>query len=158
VSIIRSAAIGCGRYLPEKILTNDELATMVDTSNEWIVQRTGITARHIAAEGETTSDLGTKAALAALENAGKIQHNLGIKKGAAFDVQAVCSGFVFAMSTADTYICAGKAKRVLVIGAETFSRILDWEDRTTCVLFGDARALLCLRRLKAKAIRTIVVS
>ena len=175
MSIIRSAAIGCGRYLPEKILTNDELATMVDTSNEWIVQRTGITARHIAAEGETTSDLGTKAALAAIENAGieadsidliilatstpdytfpassvQIQHNLGIKKGAAFDMQAVCSGFVFAMSTADAYICAGKAKRVLVIGAETFSRILDWEDRTTCVLFGDGAGAVVLEAVEGE--------
>ena len=175
MGIIRSAAIGCGRYLPEKILTNDELAKMVDTSNDWIVQRTGIKARHIAAEGETTSDLGTKAALAAIENAGieadsidliilatstpdytfpassvQIQHNLGIKKGAAFDMQAVCSGFIFAMSTADTYICAGKAKRVLVIGAETFSRILDWEDRTTCVLFGDGAGAVVLEAVEGE--------
>jgi len=169
VAIIRSVAIGCGRYLPEKILTNDELARKVETSDEWIVQRTGIRQRHIAAEGETTSDLGTRAALNALENAGiaassidliilatstpdytfpasavQIQENLGIHAGAAFDMQAVCSGFVFAMTTADMYIRAGQAKRVLVIGAETFSRILDWNDRTTCVLFGDGAGAVIL--------------
>lgn len=169
MAIIRSVAIGCGRYLPEKILTNEELAEKVDTSDEWIVQRTGIRQRHIAAEGETTSDLGTKAALSALENAGvdassidmiilatstpdytfpasavQIQHNLGITTGFAFDMQAVCSGFVFAMTTADMYIRAGQAKRILVIGAETFSRILDWNDRTTCVLFGDGAGAVIL--------------
>ncbi|MEP2944166.1 MAG: beta-ketoacyl-ACP synthase III [Hyphomicrobiales bacterium] len=169
MAIIRSVAIGCGRYLPEKILTNEELAEKVDTSDEWIVQRTGIRQRHIAAEGETTSDLGTKAALSALKNAGvdassidmiilatstpdytfpasavQIQHNLGITTGAAFDMQAVCSGFVFALTTADMYIRAGQAKRILVIGAETFSRILDWNDRTTCVLFGDGAGAVIL--------------
>lgn len=169
MSIIRSVAIGCGRYLPEKVLTNEELAKRVDTSDEWIMQRTGISARHIAADGETTSDLGTRAARAALDNAGieattidliilatstpdltfpasavQIQHNLGIHTGAAFDMQAVCSGFVFAMTTADMYIRAGQAKRVLVIGAETFSRILDWKDRTTCVLFGDGAGAVIL--------------
>ena len=169
MAIIRSVVLGCGRYLPEKILTNEELAQKVDTSDEWIVQRTGIRQRHIAAEGETTSDLGTKAALSALEHAGvdastidmiilatstpdytfpassvQIQHNLGITKGAAFDMQAVCSGFVFAISTADMYIRGGQAKRILVIGAETFSRILDWNDRTTCVLFGDGAGAVIL--------------
>lgn len=169
MAIIRSVAIGCGRYLPEKILTNEELAQKVDTSNEWIVQRTGIRQRHIVAEGETTSDLGTNAALDALKNAGveastvdmiilatstpdytfpasavQIQHNLGIKTGMAFDMQAVCSGFVYAMTTADMYIRGGQAKRVLVIGAETFSRILDWNDRTTCVLFGDGAGAVVL--------------
>ncbi|MEP3525724.1 MAG: beta-ketoacyl-ACP synthase III [Hyphomicrobiales bacterium] len=169
MAIIRSVAIGCGRYLPEKILTNEELAEKVDTSDEWIVQRTGIRQRHIAAEGETTSDLGTKAALSALKNAGvdassidmiilatstpdytfpasavQIQHNLGITTGAAFDMQAVCSGFVFALTTADMYMRAGQAKRILVIGAETFSRILDWNDRTTCVLFGDGAGAVIL--------------
>ena len=169
MAIIRSVAIGCGRYLPEKILTNEELAEKVDTSDEWIVQRTGIRQRHIAAEGETTSDLGTKAALSALKNADvdassidmiilatstpdytfpasavQIQHNLGITTGVAFDMQAVCSGFVFAMTTADMYIRAGQAKRILVIGAETFSRILDWNDRTTCVLFGDGAGAVIL--------------
>lgn len=169
MTIIRSVVIGCGRYLPEKILTNEELAQKVDTSDEWIVQRTGIRQRHIAAEGETTSDLGTKAALSALENAGvdassidmiilatstsdytfpasavQIQHNLGITTGAAFDMQAVCSGFVFGITTADMYIRAGQAKRILVIGAETFSRLLDWNDRTTCVLFGDGAGAVIL--------------
>lgn len=169
MAILRSVAIGCGRYLPEKILTNEELAEKVDTSDEWIVQRTGIRQRHIAAEGETTSDLGTKAALSALKNADvdassidmiilatstpdytfpasavQIQHNLGITTGVAFDMQAVCSGFVFAMTTADMYIRAGQAKRILVIGAETFSRILDWNDRTTCVLFGDGAGAVIL--------------
>ncbi|MCF6322631.1 MAG: ketoacyl-ACP synthase III [Rhizobiaceae bacterium] len=143
-------------------VTNAQLEDMVDTSDEWIVQRTGIRQRHIAVEGETTADLGEKAARAALSNAGlniedidliilatstpnntfpatsvEIQHRLGMKHGAAFDMQAVCSGFVFALTTADQYIRTGFAKRIIVIGAETFSRILDWEDRTTCVLFGD---------------------
>ena len=169
MSTLRSVVIGTGSYLPEKILTNDELAAKVDTSDEWIVQRTGIRQRHIAAEGETTSDLGTEAARRALENAGcttddidlivlatstpdntfpasavAIQHNLGMAHGAAFDVQAVCSGFVYALATADCYIKGGLAKRILVIGAETFSRILDWSDRTTCVLFGDGAGAVVL--------------
>lgn len=162
MSVIRSTVIGTGSYLPAKCLTNEDLAKVVDTSDEWIVQRTGIKQRHIAAEGELTSDLGLKAAKAALESAGvdaqdidtiilatatpdntfpasavTIQAALGINHGAAFDVHAVCSGFVYALATADAYIKSGMAKRCLVIGAETFSRILDWEDRTTCVLFGD---------------------
>ncbi|TYC63490.1 ketoacyl-ACP synthase III [Rhodobacterales bacterium] len=162
MSVIRSTVTGCGSYLPEKILTNDDLAKMVDTSDEWIVQRTGIRQRHIAAEGEVTSDLALEAARRALESAGleagdidtiilatatpdntfpatavTVQARLGITGGAAFDLHAVCSGFVFALNTADAYIRTGLAKRCLVIGAETFSRILDWEDRTTCVLFGD---------------------
>src|SRR5690606_18686907 len=144
-----------------RILTNEELAKTVDTSDEWIQQRVGIKERHIAAEGEFTSDLGVAAARAALDNAGLaiadidlivvatttpdytfpsaatlIQMNLGMHHGFAFDIQAVCSGFVYAVTTADTYIKAGLANRVLVIGAETFSRLLDWTDRTTCVLFG----------------------
>lgn len=175
MSIIRSVAIGCGRYLPEKILTNQDLAKKVDTSDEWIVQRTGIRQRHIAAEGETTSDLGTKAAQNALNNAGidastidliilatstpdytfpasavQIQKNLGMTTGSAFDMQAVCSGFVFAMTTADMYIRAGQVKRVLVIGAETFSRILDWNDRTTCVLFGDGAGAVVLEGVEGE--------
>lgn len=162
MSVIRSTVIGCGSYLPAKCLTNAELSAMVDTSDDWIVQRTGIRQRHIAAEGEMTSDLALNAARAALENAGMdaqdidtiilatatpdytfpatavtVQAGLGIHHGAAFDVHAVCSGFVYALTTADAYIRSGMAKRVLVIGAETFSRILDWNDRTTCVLFGD---------------------
>lgn len=157
-SIIRSV----GGYLPENKVTNDDLSKTVDTSDEWIRARTGIKARHIAAEGEVTSELGLKAAKQALERAGMdaseidliilatstpdqtfpatavtIQAELGIHHGAAFDLQAVCSGFVFALTTADQYIKSGQAKNILVIGAETFSRILDWEDRTTCVLFGD---------------------
>lgn len=165
----RSVIAGTGSYLPEKILTNQALAEMVDTSDEWILQRTGIRQRHIAADGEMTSDLGTAAARRALEAAGRsvdeidlivlatstpdntfpasavaIQENLGMRHGAAFDLQAVCSGFVYAMATADCYIRGGMAERILVIGAETFSRILDWNDRTTCVLFGDGAGAVVL--------------
>ena len=160
--MIRSVVRGIGSYLPAKILTNADLATMVDTSDEWIVQRTGIRERRIAAEGELTSDLATRAAQRALESAAieateidlillatstpdntfpatavTVQDNLGIRSGAAFDLQAVCSGFVFALATADALLRTGQGRRALVIGAETFSRILDWSDRTTCVLFGD---------------------
>ncbi|CEJ13516.1 3-oxoacyl-[acyl-carrier-protein] synthase 3 [bacterium YEK0313] len=166
---LRSVVIGVGSYLPERILTNDELSRRVDTSDEWIVQRTGIRQRHIAAEGETTSDLGLKAAEAALAaasiaaadidlillatstpdrtfpaSATAIQARLGITHGAAFDLQAVCSGFVFAIATADKFLRSGSHKRALVIGAETFSRILDWEDRGTCVLFGDGAGAVVL--------------
>lgn len=167
--MIRSVIIGSGSYLPENCVTNADLAKKVDTTDEWIVQRTGIKQRYVAADGETTADLGEKAARAALENAGvgiadidliilatstpnntfpatsvDIQHRLGMSHGAAFDLQAVCSGFIFALTTADLYIRAGQAHKVLVIGAETFSRILDWEDRTTCVLFGDGAGALVL--------------
>lgn len=167
--MIRSVVIGCGAYLPENIVTNSDLEKTVDTTDEWIIQRTGIKQRHIASEGETTADLGEKAARAALANAGvdiadidliilatstpdntfpatavEIQHRLGMKHGAAFDMQAVCSGFIFALTTADLYIRCGQANKVLVIGAETFSRILDWEDRTTCVLFGDGAGAVVL--------------
>jgi len=169
VTVIRSVVLGCGAYLPERVLTNAELATKVDTSDEWIVQRTGIRERHIAAPGECTSDLGLKAAQAALKHAGvdaqsidlivlatstpdntfpatavTIQAGLGIHHGAAFDLQAVCSGFVFALATADQYLRSGAFKRALVIGAETFSRILDWNDRGTCVLFGDGAGAVVL--------------
>lgn len=158
----RSIARSIGAYLPARIVTNDELSKTVDTSDEWIVQRTGIRQRHIAAEGENTSDLATAAGRRALENAGItpddidliivatttpdmtfpataviVQQKLGMHHGAAFDIQAVCSGFVYAVGTADSYLKNGLAKRVLVIGAETNSRIVDWNDRTTCVLFGD---------------------
>ncbi len=168
--MIRSVVIGCGSYLPERILTNAELATMVDTTDEWIVERSGIRQRHIAAEGEKTSDLAIKAAERAIAHAGiqatdidlivlatatpdetfpatacRVQHALGITSGAAFDVQAVCSGFVFAMATADNFLKAGQFKTALVIGAETFSRIIDWTDRTTCVLFADGAGALILR-------------
>jgi 3-oxoacyl-[acyl-carrier-protein] synthase-3 len=160
--ILRSVIIGSGCYLPERVLTNAELATRVDTSDDWIVQRTGIRERHVAADGEFTSHLGIKAALAALADAGlapqdidlivcatstpdntfpatavSIQAGLGITGGFAFDIQAVCSGFVYGLGTVDGLLRSGLAKRALLIGAETFSRILDWTDRTTCVLFGD---------------------
>ncbi len=166
---VRSLAKGCGAYLPAQILTNEELAKRVDTSDEWIRQRTGIRQRHIAADGELTSDMGTKAADSALSQAGmsiedidlivcatstpdetfpatatRIQANLGAKNGAAFDVQAVCSGFVYGLSVADNFIRSGQARTALVVGAETFSRILDWEDRGTCVLFGDGAGALVL--------------
>lgn len=166
----RAVVAGVGSYLPEKVMTNDDLSKIVDTSSEWIVQRTGIERRHIAAEGQYTSDLATAAATRALEDAGiaaqdidliilatstpdntfpatavAVQHNLGNTTGFAFDVQAVCSGFVYAMTIADSFIRAGNAKTILVIGAETFSRILDWTDRTTCVLFGDGAGAAVLR-------------
>lgn len=169
MTVMRSVVLGYGSYLPERILTNAELAKMVDTSDEWIVQRTGIKERHIAAEGEFTSHLGLKAAQAALANAGidaqsidlivlatstpdntfpatavAIQHGLGINHGAAFDLQAVCTGFIFALATADNFLKSGAFKRALVIGAETFSRILDWNDRGTCVLFGDGAGAVVL--------------
>uniref|UniRef100_Q07MS1 Beta-ketoacyl-[acyl-carrier-protein] synthase III n=1 Tax=Rhodopseudomonas palustris (strain BisA53) TaxID=316055 RepID=Q07MS1_RHOP5 len=169
MTVKRSVVLGCGSYLPERILTNAELAAKVDTSDEWIVQRTGIRQRHIAAEGEFTSHLAIKAAQAALDNAGidaqsidlivlatstpdhtfpatavQVQAALGINHGVAFDLQAVCSGFVFALATADNFLRCGSAKRALVIGAETFSRILDWNDRGTCVLFGDGAGAVVL--------------
>lgn len=169
MTVLRSVVLGYGAYLPERILTNEELAQTVDTSDEWIVQRTGIRQRHIAAEGEFTSDLGFKAAQAAIANAGidaqsidlivlatstpdntfpatavQIQNALGIHHGAAFDLQAVCTGFIFALATADNFLKTGSHKRALVIGAETFSRILDWNDRGTCVLFGDGAGAIVL--------------
>ncbi|SIS39154.1 3-oxoacyl-[acyl-carrier-protein] synthase III [Insolitispirillum peregrinum] len=168
--ITRSLIVGTGSYLPERVVTNAELAAKVDTSDEWIIERTGIRQRHMAAEGEWTSDLATKAAQKALDAAGiagtdvdlivlatatpdrtfpstaaTVQANLGCFGGPAFDVQAVCSGFVYALSVADNFIKAGQAKTALVIGAETFSRILDWEDRGTCVLFGDGAGAVVLQ-------------
>ncbi|MDR6101971.1 3-oxoacyl-[acyl-carrier-protein] synthase-3 [Agrobacterium larrymoorei] len=167
--MIRSIVRGFGAALPKRVVTNQEIEGIVETSDEWIVQRTGIKQRYIAGEGETSASLGEAAARAALENGGlkpedidliivatstpdntfpatavNIQNRLGITGGFAFDVQAVCSGFVYAMATADLYIRGGMAKRVLVIGAETFSRILDWKDRTTCVLFGDGAGAVIL--------------
>jgi 3-oxoacyl-[acyl-carrier-protein] synthase-3 len=167
--MIRSVVRGVGSALPKRVLTNQEMESLVDTTDEWIVQRTGIRQRYIAGEGETTASLGEAAARAALADAGmqpddidlivlatstpdntfpasavNIQNRLGIKHGAAFDIQAVCTGFVYAMATADLYIKGGMAKRALVIGAETFSRILDWNDRTTCVLFGDGAGAVVL--------------
>jgi 3-oxoacyl-[acyl-carrier-protein] synthase-3 len=169
VTVTRSVVLGCGSYLPQRILTNDELARKVDTSNEWIVQRTGIRERHIAAPGEVTSDMGLKAAQAALAaarveplsidlvllatatpdntfpaSAVSIQAGLGITHGAAFDLQAVCSGFVYGLAVADGLLKGGTFKRALVIGAETYSRILDWTDRSTCVLFGDGAGAVVL--------------
>ena len=166
---LRSQVAGCGAYLPERVLTNHELARGLDTSDEWIRQRTGIGERRIAAEGELTSDLAVVAARRALERAGmsgndldlivlatatpdhtfpatatKVQAQLGMKRGAAFDIQAVCSGFVFALAMADNALRLGQARTALVIGAETFSRILDWRDRGTCVLFGDGAGALVL--------------
>jgi len=170
VSQFRSVIRGSGAYLPKKILTNKDLSDLVDTSDEWIYARTGIRRRHIAADDEMTSDLGRAAAQSALSDAGidagdvdlivlatttpdstfpataaRIQAQLGITKGAAFDVQAVCAGFIYALGVADNFIKLGQAKTVLVIGAETYSRILDWTDRTTCVLFGDGAGALVLQ-------------
>jgi 3-oxoacyl-[acyl-carrier-protein] synthase-3 len=169
VTVMRPVVLGCGSYLPARILTNDELARSVDTTDEWIVQRTGIRERRIAAAGELTSDLALNAARNALANARveadtidlivvatstpdqtfpatavTVQAGLGITHGAAFDLQAVCSGFVFALAVADGLMRSGAHRRALVIGAETFSRILDWSDRTTCVLFGDGAGALVL--------------
>lgn len=173
MSSVRSVILGCGSYLPAKIVTNDDLARQVDTSDEWITERTGIQQRHIAADGELTSDIGVAAAREALERSGReakdidlivlatstpdntfpasavsIQAQLGITDGAAFDVQAVCSGFVYALATADNFLKSGQHRRALVIGAETFSRILDWEDRSTCVLFGDGGGAVVLEAQK----------
>src|SRR5260221_4601268 len=167
--MLRSQIAGCGGYLPERIVTNDELAARLDTSDAWIRQRTGIGERRVAAAGELTSDLAVRAARRALQSAGmsgsdldlivlatatpdqsspatasKVQAELGMKRGAAFDVQAVCSGFIFALSVADNALRLGQARTALVIGAETFSRILDWQDRGTCVLFGDGAGALVL--------------
>lgn len=165
----RAVVRGCGGALPDHVMTNAEISTFVETSDDWITERTGIRQRHIAAEGQYTSDLGAEAARNALTDAGLspsdidliivatatpdltfpstasiVQHKLGIKQGAAFDLQAVCTGFVYALSTAQKFLSVGEHKRALVIGAETFSRILDWEDRTTCVLFGDGAGAFVL--------------
>jgi 3-oxoacyl-[acyl-carrier-protein] synthase-3 len=158
-----------GAFLPKRVLTNEDLTRLVDTTNEWIIERTGIEQRHIAEEGELTSDLGIAASRQALVRSGiasgdidlvicatatpdrtfpatavKIQAGLGITGGAAFDVQAVCSGFIYALNVADNFIKTGQCKRALVVGAETFSRILDWKDRGTCVLFGDGAGAVVL--------------
>ncbi len=169
MAVLRSVIRGVGAYLPKRVLTNADLGKLVDTSDAWIRERTGIRARHVAAENEFTSDLGLAASKQALVRAGidpvdidlvicatatpdrtfpatavKIQAGLGITKGAAFDLQAVCSGFVFALATADNFLKAGQSKRALVVGAESFSRILDWSDRSTCVLFGDGAGAVVL--------------
>lgn len=167
--MIRSVILGTGSYLPAKVLTNDDLAAMMDTSDDWIVQRTGIRQRHIVAEGEATSDLGAEAARRALAAAGvdaseidlvlvatatpdrtfpsaavEVQRKVGITRGFAFDLQAVCTGFVYALTVADSLIRTGAARKALVIGADAFSRILDWNDRTTAVLFGDGAGAVVL--------------
>lgn len=169
MTLFRSVVAGCGSYLPEKIITNKQMEEIVDTTDDWIIERTGIKQRHIAADDQMTSDLAIKAAERALTNANltaddldliivatatpdqtfpatatRVQEALGMTKGFAFDIQAVCSGFVYAMATADNFIKAGQVKHALVIGAETFSRILDWQDRTTCVLFGDGAGAVVL--------------
>ena len=169
-TVIRSVIAGCGSALPQRVMTNADMSKIVDTSDDWIVERTGIKSRHIAGEGETTRTLGTLAARRALEHAGVsadevdliilatatpdntfpatatlVQYDLGITRGAAFDVQAVCSGFVYALSVADAMLKAGQGKCALVIGSETFSRILDWTDRGTCVLFGDGAGAVVLK-------------
>lgn len=166
---LRSVLTGVGSYLPTRVLTNAELSRRVDTSDEWIVERTGIRERRIAADDEKTSDLACAASLNALKaanreakdidlvivatttpdltfpaTAARVQAELGVHQGAAFDLQAVCSGFVFALATADNFLARGQAKAALVIGAETFSRIMDWEDRGTCVLFGDGAGAVVL--------------
>lgn len=169
-TVTRSVIAGCGSALPERVMTNADMSKIVDTSDEWIVERTGIKSRHVAGDGETTRTLGTLAARRALEHAGVaadevdliilatatpdntfpatatlVQADLGITRGAAFDVQAVCSGFVYALSVADAMLKVGQAKCAIVIGSETFSRILDWTDRGTCVLFGDGAGAVVLK-------------
>jgi 3-oxoacyl-[acyl-carrier-protein] synthase-3 len=166
---IRAVVRGVGHYLPDRVVPNSDFEAIVETSDEWIRARSGIERRHFAAEGQTTSDLGTRAARAALDHAGigahavdaiilatstpdltfpasatMVQHALGMTRGFAFDVQAVCAGFVYALATANALIVSGQAERVLVIGAETFSRLMDWTDRSTCVLFGDGAGALLL--------------
>jgi 3-oxoacyl-[acyl-carrier-protein] synthase-3 len=168
--MIRARLVGTGAYLPERVVSNAELAETVDTSDAWIVERTGIRQRHIAAPGELTSDLASAAARAALASAGigpealdlivvatstpdhtfpacatAVQRKLGALRAPAFDVQAVCSGFVYALAVADSFIVTGRARTALVLGAETFSRLLDWQDRSTCVLFGDGAGAVVLR-------------
>lgn len=168
--VVRSLVVGCGAYLPERVVTNGELAKTVDTSDAWIFERTGIRERRIAADGETTSDLALAASTEALKAAGeaaedldiivlatttpdetfpatatRVQARLGANKAAAFDIQAVCSGFIYALTVADSFIRTDRAKTALVIGAETFSCIIDWQDRSTCVLFGDGAGAVVLR-------------
>lgn len=171
---IRAVVKGVGHYLPDNVVSNEDLASRVDTTDEWIRTRSGIERRHYVSEGQTTSELGTRAALAALSDAGlgpddidavivatstsdltfpstatMIQAELGMTRGFAFDVQAVCAGFVFALTNANALILTGQAQRVLVIGAETFSRLMDWSDRSTCVLFGDGAGALVLEAAEA---------
>jgi len=174
---IRAVVRGVGHYLPDRVVSNSDLETLVETSDEWIRARSGIERRHFAAEGEMTSDLATRAAQSALTAAGMqaddldaiilatstadftfpacatiVQANLGMTRGFAFDVQAVCAGFVYALATANALILSGQARRVLVIGAETFSRLMDWTDRTTCVLFGDGAGALVLEGIESAGV------
>ena len=176
MSVIRTVVAGVGSYLPTRVVTNDDLSKIVDTTDEWIVERTGIHSRHIAADGELTSHLALAAARNAIADAGidvqeidtiilatttpdntfpatatTVQAELGLYHGAAFDIQAVCSGFVYAMTVADTFIKTGQSKTALVIGAETFSRLLDWTDRTTCVLFGDGAGAVATTATSSEA-------
>lgn len=172
---LKAVIVGCGEALPDKVLTNEDLSKIVDTTDDWIRERTGIEERRIAADGELTSDLGVRAATAALNDAGLeasdidlivvatttpdltfpstaaiVQAKLGVTQGAAFDLQAVCTGFIYALSTAEKFLTSGQHKRALVIGAETFSRILDWTDRATCVLFGDGAGAFILEAQEEK--------
>ncbi|HEY0973886.1 MAG TPA: beta-ketoacyl-ACP synthase III [Solimonas sp.] len=165
-----SRILGTGSYLPERVVTNHELQSRIDTTDEWIVARTGIQARHVAADGEMTSDLAFKAAQAAMQAADVtaddidliivatttpdmvfpstaclVQARLGVKRGAAFDVQAVCTGFIYALATADKFVASGAHRCALVVGAEVFSRLLDWNDRRTCVLFGDGAGAVVIK-------------
>jgi 3-oxoacyl-[acyl-carrier-protein] synthase-3 len=165
-----SKIIGTGSYLPERVVTNRELESRIETTYEWIVSRTGIEARHVAADGEMTSDLAFHAASRAMECAGVgpqdidliivattaclLQAKLGVKQGAAFDVQAVCTGFMYALATANLYVTSGQHRCALVVGAEVFSRLLDWNDRRTCVLFGDGAGAVVLRRSEEPGILT----
>ncbi len=166
----KSIVKGCGSYLPERVMDNDELSGIVDTNDEWIVERTGIQQRHIAADGEMTSDMAARAAECALQAAGigaadidaivlatttpdntfpstatRVQHLLGMEQGFAFDIQAVCTGFVYALSVADNFIKSGQCRTVLVIGTDALTRIMDWEDRGTCILFGDGAGAVVLQ-------------
>lgn len=175
--MIRSVITGFGHAFPKRVVTNQELEKTVDTNDAWIVQRTGIKQRHIAGEGETSASLGEAAGRKAMERAGvtaddldmiivatttpdntfpstavNIQSRLGMKHGAAFDLQAVCSGFIFALTSADMYLRSGQAKRILVIGAETMSKLIDWEDRTTCVLFGDGAGAVVLEAQEGRGL------
>jgi 3-oxoacyl-[acyl-carrier-protein] synthase-3 len=175
VNVTRSVVLGCGSYLPSKIVSNDDLSKLVDTSDEWIVERTGIKRRHMAAKGEVTSDLAIAASRQAIENAGisakdidlvlvatttpdktfpsvatRLQARLGMTQGAAFDIQAVCSGFIYGLSIADNFIRGGAAKTVLLTGAETMTRLVDWTDRSTCVLFGDGAGAIILQAKPGK--------
>ena len=177
MNMMRSVVVGCGAFLPSKCVTNDDLTHIVDTSDAWIVQRTGIRYRYVVDEKETTADLATYSAQRALEHASlspqevdmiilatstpnhtfpatatEVHRRLGLKNGMAFDIQAVCCGFLFALSVADNFLRVGQVKTALVIGAETFSRLLDWKDRNTCVLFGDGAGAVVLQAQKTKGL------